>query len=145
MLTLEAAIDSITDKLTADFSPAQAWYEEGIPSFESLHYVNSTLKPYIVVQFGDLIQGFGRSFAGTRGDDHDFPIRFAAVAPTAKIARQLRVKLTDEFTGFAPDYCGEMVKRGGGGIFTVTNDNGAAVAYVAPVGFRTSLTLFEVA
>lgn len=141
-LTLEAAIKSITDEL--DDLP-QDWYEEGVPEFSSLHLTGGVLKPYFVVQFADIIQGFGRSMAGTRGDDHDFPVRFMAVAPTAKIARQLRVKLTDVFTGFQPDYCGEMVKRGGGGLFTVTNDNGAIVAYVAPVGFRTSLTLFDVA
>lgn len=142
MLTLEAAIQSVLDELDA---LPQDWYEEGIPEFENLHFVGGALKPYSVVSFGDLTQGFGRSFAGTRGDDHDFPVRFMAVAPTAKIARQLRTKLTDVFTGFTPDYCGELVKRGGGGLFTVTNGNGSAVAYVAPVGFRTSLTLFEVA
>lgn len=142
MLTLEAAIESITDKIEADF--AEKWYEDGIPDFESLKYSGSVLKPYIVVQFADIVQGFGRSFAGTRGDDHDFPVRFQVVAPTAAIARMLRVKLTDKFTGFKPDYCGEMVKRGGGGLFTITNANNAVVAYVAPVSFRTSLTLFEV-
>lgn len=142
MLTLEAAIQSVLDEL--DTLP-QDWHEEGIPEFDNLHYVAGVLKPYFVVSFGDITQGFGRSFAGTRGDDHDLPVRFMAVAPTAKIARQLRTKITDVFTGFAPDYCGELVKRGGGGLFTVTNDNGAVVAYVAPIGFRTSLTLFEVA
>lgn len=142
MLTLEAAIDSVLDALEG---LPQDYYEEGIPTYDNLHYVAGVLKPYFVVSFGDITQGFGRSFAGTRGDDHDLPVRFMAVAPTAKIARQLRTKITDVFTGFAPDYCGELVKRGGGGLFTVTNDNGAVVAYVAPIGFRTSLTLFEVA
>lgn len=141
MLTLEAAIDSVLTKLEA--LPLDH-YEDGIPEFGNLRYKNGVLVSYYVVSFGDITQGFGRSFAGTRGDDHDFPVRFFCVAPKATDARKMRTKITDEFTGFAPDYCGELVKRGGGGQFTVTNDNGATVAYVAPVMFRTSLTLFEV-
>lgn len=141
MLTLDAAIASIEDELD---NLVQSWYEDGIPTFSTLKFSGGKLEPYIVVSYGDLIQGFDRSMAGTRGDAHDFPVRFMAVAPSAKIARQLRVKLTDMFTGFSPDYCGELKKRGGGGIFTVINDNDAVVAYAAPVSFRTSLTLFEV-
>jgi hypothetical protein len=141
-LTLEAAIESITSKIDTDF--VQDWHEDGIPEFDSLKFKGGVLEPYIIVQFSDIVQGVGRSFAGTRGDDYDFPVRFMAVAPTAKIARQLRVKLTDKFTGFQPSYCAEMMKRGGGGLFTVTSDSGAVVAYVAPVYFRTSLTLFEI-
>lgn len=141
-LTLETAIQSIETVL--DGLP-QDWYEDGIPTFDTLHMSGGILKPYFVVSYGDLIQQGSRNFAGTRGDDHVLPIRFMAVAPTAKIARQLRIKLTDVFTGFSPEYCGEMVKRGGGGTFTVVNDNDVVVAYVAPVNFRTSLTLFEAA
>lgn len=141
MLTLEAAIDSVITQLDTLPFPN---YEDGIPEFSNLHYSGGSLKPYYVVAFGDITQGFGRSFAGTRGDDHDLPVRFFCVAPRAADARKMRTQITDEFTGFTPDYCGELVKRGGGGMFTVTNDNGATVAYVAPVMFRTSLTLFEV-
>ena len=143
MLTLEAAINSITSKIETDF-PTEAWYEEGIPTFDTLHVKAGKLQPYIVVQFADIVQGYGRSFAGTRGDDYDFPIRFAVVADTAENARNGRIAITDKFTGFQPDYCAEMMKRGGGGMFTVTSDSGAVVAYVAPVNFRTSLTLYEV-
>lgn len=142
MLTLDAAITSI--ETTLDGLP-QAWYEDGIPTYDNLHLSGGVLKPYIVVSYGDIIQQGSRNFSGTRGDDHVLPVRFMAVAPTAKIARQIRVKLTDAFTGFSPDYCGELVKRGGGGTFTVINPNDVIVAYVAPVNFRTSLTLFEVA
>lgn len=141
-LTLEDAIASIETEL--DDLP-QSWYEDGIPTYDNLHLTGGVLKPYIVVSYGDIIQQGSRNFAGTRGDDHVLPVRFMAVAPTAKIARQLRVKLTDVFTGFEPDYCGQLVKRGGGGTFTVISPNDAIVAYVAPVNFRTSLTLFEVA
>lgn len=142
MLTLDAAITSIETTLGG---LPQAWYEDGIPTYDNLHLSGGVLKPYIVVSYGDIIQQGSRNFAGTRGDDHVFPVRFMAVAPTAKIARQLRVKLTDVFTGFSPSYCGELVKRGGGGTFTVISPNDAIVAYVAPINFRTSLTLFEVA
>lgn len=142
MLTLDAAINSITAKLESDFT--QDWYEDGIPSYESLKMSGGKLVPYIVVQFADLVQGIGRSFAGTRGDDHDFPIRFYAVADTGKKARQIRTKLIDKFTGFHPAYSAEMMKRGGGGLFTITDSNGAVVAYIAPTSFRTSLTLFEI-
>jgi hypothetical protein len=142
MLTLDAAIESIEDVLDSQF--VQDWYEEGIPSFESLHFKNGNLMPYICVQYADLVQGIDRAMAGTRGDAHDFPVRFIAVSSSAKVSRQIRNKLIDKFTGFSPDYCGEMVKRGGGGAHTVVDDNGAVVAYIAPAMFRTSLTLFEV-
>lgn len=141
-LTLEDAIASIESELDA---LPQSWYEDGIPTYENLRLSGGILKPYFIVSYGDLIQQGSRAVAGTRGDDHVFPVRFMVVAPTAKIARQLRVKLTDVFTGFSPDHCGELVKRGGGGTFTVIAPNDAIVAYVAPVNFRTTLTLFETA
>lgn len=141
MLTLEAAIKSIEDKLD---SLPQEWHEDGIPTFENLHLSGGHLVPYITVSYGDIIQGIDKSMAGARGHAHDFPVRMFAVAPTAKIARQIRVKLTDVFTGFSPDHCGQMQKRGGGGMFTMVDGSDVIVAYVAPVMFRTSLTLFEV-
>lgn len=141
MLTLDAAITSIETQLN---TLPQPWYEEGVPTYENVKLSGGNLIPYITVQYGDIIQGRDKNMGGTRGDAHDFPVRMFTVAPTAKIARQLRTKLTDVFTGFKPDYCGEMQKRGGGGMFTMTDDNDVIVAYVAPVMFRTSLTLFEV-
>lgn len=137
-VTIGDAIESIESVL--DGLP-QDWYEEGVPTFETLHMTGGILQPYFVVSYGDVIQQGSTAFAGTRGDDHVLPVRFMAVAPTAKIARQLRVKLTDVFTGFTPDYCGEMTKRGGGGTYTVTNANDVIVAYVAPVNFRTTINL----
>lgn len=141
-LTLDAAIASIETKLNTF---PQSWYEEGVPTYQSLHLSGGVLKPYFVVQYGDLVQGINKSMAGTRGDAHDLPVRIIGVAPTAKIARRLRNKAIDEFTGFSPDYCGEMQKRGGGGVFTVTDPSDVIVAYLAPAMFRTSLTLFDVA
>jgi hypothetical protein len=141
-LSLNAAIGSIETQLNTF---AEDWYEDGIPTYSTLKKRGGNVVPYIVVSYGDLVQGRDRAVAGTRGDAHDFSVRFMAVAPTAKMARQLRTRLTDKFTGFSPDHCGQMMKRGGGGIFTMTDNNDAVVAYVAPVNFRTSLTLFEVA
>jgi hypothetical protein len=140
--SLDAAISSIQTKLD---SLPQPWYEDGIPEYENLHLSGGNLVPYIVVSYGDISEGFDKSMAGARGNAHDLPVRFYAVAPTAKIARQIRTKLIDVFTGFKPDHCGELRKRGIGGTFTMADDNGAIVAYVATASFRTSLTLFDTA
>ena len=141
-ITLNDAIESIEDHLG---NLPQPWYEDGIPTYETLKMSGGVVKPYFLVSYGDILQQGSRAFSGTRGDDHTVPVRFMAVAPTAKIARQLRVKLTDHFLGFAPDYCGEMTKRGAGGTYTITDANDEIVAYVALVNFRVTLNVFEVA
>jgi hypothetical protein len=141
--SLDAAIASIETQLNT--LTGFTWYEDGIPTYENLHLSGGILKPYIVVSYGDISEGFDKSMAGARGNAHDLPVRFYAVAPTAKIARQVRGKLTDKFTGFMPAHCAELRKRGGGGLFTMVDNNGAIVAYVATVSFRTSLTLFGAA
>lgn len=142
-LSIDFTAEDILARVRSQFSVQQV-YEGGVPTAETLIRNGDELDPYIVVDFGDLSRGRGSSFAGPRGDDYMLPVRLIAVAHNTTIARQLRTKGTDSLLGYTPIYAGPMHKRPGGGTFVVTDDNGSAVAYLAPSMFHTTVTLLDI-
>lgn len=119
-----------------DTAFAQPIVEQGIPDIETvLRNQNGQIDPYIAIQFGDLQQGRTYSFVGPRGDDYVMPVYFQCIAPKVSIARGLHNKLLDVFLGEEFPWSGNVRKRPGGGMFTMTNSNSATEAYAAPASF----------
>lgn len=115
---------------------AQPIVEQGVPDIETVRRNPSgQIDPYIAIQFGDLQQGRTYSFVGPRGDDYVMPLYFQCIAPKAGIARDLYNKLLDVFLGEDFPWSGNVRKRAGGGMFTMTNSNSATEAYSFPASF----------
>lgn len=119
-----------------DAAFVQPVVEQGIPDIDTVRR-NSVgdIEPYIAIQLGDLQQGRNRSFVGPRGDDYVMPIYAQCIAPSAKIARQLQNKLVDVLLGAGFPWSGNVRKRPGGGMYTMTNSNSATEAYSFPSSF----------
>lgn len=134
MSNINGIQEAILSHLKSAF--AQPIIEQGIPDIDTvLRNETGDIEPYIAIQFGDLQQGRGRSFAGPRGDDYILPMYFQCIAPTPKIARTLQNKLLDEMLGEGFSWAGQVRKRAGGGMFTMTNSNAATEAYTMPSSF----------
>lgn len=118
-----------------DAAFVQPVVEQGIPDIETVRRVNGAIEPYIAVQFGDLQQGSTYSMVGPRGDDYVLPIYFQCIAPSVKIARQLQNKVLDTMLGAGFPWSGNVRKRPGGGMFSMTNSNSATEAYTMPASF----------
>lgn len=110
--------------------------EQGIPDITTVRRNGvGDIEPYIAVQFGDLQQGSSYSMVGPRGDDYVLPIYFQCIAPEVGIARSLQNKLLDVMLGAGFPWSGNVRKRPGGGMFTMTNSNSATEAYTFPASF----------
>lgn len=110
--------------------------EQGIPDIDTvLRNSAGEIEPYIAMQFGDLQQQGATSFVGPRGDDYVMPIYFQCIAPEAGIARGMQNKLVNVLLGEGFPWSGNVRKRPGGAMFTMTNSNSATEAYTAPSSF----------
>lgn len=133
--TIGITQEGMLDLLEAAF--VQPIVEQGIPDINTVrrNSVTGEIEPYIAIQFGDLQQGRGMSFAGPRGDDYVMPIYAQCIAPEAKTARQLQNKLVDVLLGEGFPWSGNVRKRPGGGMYPMTNSNSATEAYTSPSSF----------
>lgn len=134
MPTLEQTQESILTLLDARF--AQPVVEQGIPDIQTVRRNSAgNIDPYIAIQFGELQNSTGKSFIGPRGHDYDMPIYVQCIAPEPGIARRLQNKLADVLLGVSFEWSGNMAKRPGGGMFPMTNSNGATEAYTSASSF----------
>ena len=125
---------AILDYLEDEF--AQPIIEQGIADAETVvRNAVGDIDPYIALQFGDLQQGRGRSMTGARGDDYILPIYFQCIAPTPGIARGLQNKVLDVMLGAKFSWAGNVRKRPGGGMFSMTNSSSSTEAYTFPASF----------
>lgn len=126
--------ENILSYLDAQF--VQPIVEQGIPDvYTVMRNSSGAIEPYIALQFGDLQQGRAYSMSGPRGDDYVMPMYFQCIAPTVKIARGLHNKLMDVLLGEGFPWSGNVRKRPGGGMFTMTNSNAATEAFTFPASF----------
>lgn len=110
--------------------------EQGIPDIDTVRRNSAgEIEPYIAVQFGDLQQQGATSFVGPRGDDYVMPVYFQCIAPEAGIARGIQNKLVNVLLGEGFPWSGNVRKRAGGAMFSMTNSNSATEAYTAPSSF----------
>lgn len=115
---------------------AQPIVEQGVPDIQTVVRNGAgQIDPYIAIQFGDLQQGRSYSFVGPRGDDYVMPMYFQCIAPEIEIARGLQNKLLNVFLGEDFPWSGNVRKRPGGGMFTMTNSNSATECYTFPASF----------
>lgn len=135
MPTINQTQEDILTLLDGAF--VQPVVEQGIPDIYSVrrNATSGQIEPYIAIQFGDLQQGRTYSMVGPRGDDYVLPIYFQCIAPTVKVARQLQNKVLDTMLGEGFPWSGNVRKRPGGGMFTMTNSNSATEAYTFPASF----------
>lgn len=121
--------------LDAEF--VQPIVEQGIPDINTVRRNATTgeIEPYIAIQFGDIQQQGARSFVGPRGDDYVMPLYAQCIAPEAGVARGLQNKLVNVLLGEGFPWSGNVRKRPGGAMFTMTNSNSATEAYTAPSSF----------
>lgn len=121
--------------LDAEF--VQPIVEQGIPDSNTVRRNATTgeIEPYIAIQFGDIQQQGARSFVGPRGDDYVMPLYAQCIAPEAGVARGLQNKLVNVLLGEGFPWSGNVRKRPGGAMFTMTNSNSATEAYTAPSSF----------
>lgn len=134
MTTEELIQEAILTAL--DSALAQEVVEQAIPDAQTVKRDSSgNIKPYVAIQFGDLQQGVGRSFAGPRGDDYILPVYVQAVAPTAKIARQIINKVRNVMLGADYPWSGNVRKRSGGMLYPINASNSATEAFVSPASF----------
>lgn len=134
MSTLNQTQEEILTLLRSEF--AQPIVEQGVPDIDTvLRNPSGQIDPYIAIQFGDLQQGRAFSFVGPRGDDYVMPVYFQCIAPKVGIARDLHNKLLNVFLGEYFPWSGNVRKRPGGGMFTMTNSNSATEAYTMPASF----------
>lgn len=131
---IEGIQQAILNALESQFP--QPVVEQGIADAETvLRNAHGGIDPYIAIQFGDLQQGRGFSFAGPRGDDYILPMYFQCIAPTPALARGLQNRLVDMMLGRGFSWAGQVRKRPGGGMFSMTNSNNATEAYTMPASF----------
>lgn len=134
MPSISQTQEEILELLRGEF--AQPIVEQGIPDISTVkRNLAGEIDPYIAVQFGDLQQGRATSMVGPRGDDYVLPIYVQCIAPEVGIARELQNKILDVMLGAGFPWSGNVRKRPGGGMFTMTNSNSATEAYTFPASF----------
>lgn len=134
MPSISQTQEEILELLRDEF--AQPIVEQGVPDISTVkRNLAGDIDPYIAVQFGDLQQGRATSMVGPRGDDYILPIYVQCIAPEVGIARELQNKILDVMLGAGFPWSGNVRKRPGGGMFTMTNSNSATEAYTFPASF----------
>lgn len=134
MPSINQTQEEILELLRDEF--AQPIVEQGIPDIQTVkRNTAGDVDPYIAIQFGDLQQGRATSMVGPRGDDYVLPIYVQCIAPEVGIARQLQNKILDVMLGAGFPWSGNVRKRPGGGMFTMTNSNSATEVYTFPASF----------
>lgn len=146
--------DDIMDYTRANF--AQPVHRGGVPTLETLRLTSGRLRPYLVVNFSDIIRQGSKSFGGTRGDDYIQPVNFFCVAPhkltdaDQDIAEELQIRVIQGsgafpgITGHNVPYGGEMVKRGGGGMYVMSDASSKPVADIAFASFSVTVQLLDI-
>lgn len=143
MLNLVGIQDQVFEAL--DNAIPQPLYEQGIPDADTIKKVNGKVQPYVALQFGDLQDRLrGKGFVGVRNDDYELPIYIQVVAADPDKARKIASgPVLDAMLGLSFDWTGEVRKRSGGGMWPVTNSNGATEAYLFPSSWALTVQLNE--
>lgn len=135
MENLESFQDDLLQHLR-DNLPAEV-VEQSVPDAKSVRRssVNGEVIPYYAIQFGDLQAGGARSMAGARGDDYQIPFYVVCIAGEASLARRLYNRLLDHVLGKGFRWTGDVRKRPGGAMFTMTQTDASTEAYAFPASF----------
>jgi len=112
-----------------------------VPQPSDIVLTNGTFSPYVVLRFGDMAQGGGRSFAGARGDQYYMMLDFMCVGPSPELAERVQSKVIDVMLGWKPANAGELNKMPGGSSFVVVDSDDKPLAFLANASFRVSFNI----
>lgn len=118
-------------------------YRGGIPELATLKYENGILKPYAVLNFGDIVKVGNGSFAGSRSDEYMQTIHVYCVAKEDAIAEGWQIRIIDALMGYRPEYAGEVYKRPGAGTYAVINNAGGIETFIAATAFGCNIQLMD--
>jgi len=137
-------LDEVQDAFLSALETAipQKVVEQAIPDIDTVErYPDGSVKVYVALQFGDLMEGQTHSAAGPIGDDYIVPVYVQAVAPSAEIARKVANRVVSAVLGESFQWSGSVRKRLGGGLWPIVGSNGATEAYLAPASFSVPMQL----
>lgn len=119
--------------------------EQGIPDSYTVRKVDGKILPYIALQFGDLQRRQdGQTFIGVRTFDYELPMYVQVCSANARQARQIASGVVLEaLLGLRFPWTGEVRKRPGGGMFQITQSNGATEAYLFPSSWAVTIQLID--
>jgi len=112
-----------------------------VPQPADIVLTNGTFAPYIVLRFGDMAQGGGRSFVGARGDQYYMMLDFMCIASSPTLAEQVQSKVVDVMLGWKPDSAGQLNKMPGGSSFVIIDSDDKPLAFLANASFRVSFNI----
>jgi len=112
-----------------------------VPQSSDIALTNGTFSPYVVLRFGDMAQGGGRSFAGARGDQYYMMFDFMCVAGSPELAEQVQSKVIDVMLGWTPANAGQLNKMPGGSSFLVVDSDDKPLAFLAVASFRVNFNI----
>lgn len=131
--TLDEAQEGILARLRTIPQPV---YEIAIPDTGTvLKSADGEIEPYVAIQFGDPQREGQRNIATTVLDSHVLPVYVQVIGPTAKICRQLANKVVVTLLGYSVPHGGQLTKRSGGPIYSITATTGAVEAYLMPSSY----------
>lgn len=129
-----------------DAAIPQPLVEQGVPDAGTVRKVDGKIEPYVALQFGDLQDvSSGRGFTGVRTNNYDLPIYVQVCAADSTVARRIASGVVlNTLLGMTGPWTGELRKRPGGGMFPVTNSNGATEAYLFPSSWACRVQIADV-
>jgi len=141
MISIEAIRDDILAYLNTSVSIEV--YRGGVPELATLQYENGLLKPYAVLNFGDILKTSNGTFTGSRSDGYMQTINIYSVAKEVEIAEGWQIRILDALLGYKPEYAGEIYKRPGTGTYVVVSDTGGVEAFIAQTAFGCNIQLLD--
>lgn len=110
----------------------------GVPTAESLPFVNGALEPYVVLRFSDMMPtSGGGSWMGAQWDEYYSYVDGLCLGPTEDDARELANLVNSWMLGKKLSNASAIKKNYGGGSFAIFAEaNRNPVAFVATTSFR---------
>lgn len=140
--TLSDIQDSALEFLRANL--AQDVHEDYIPNSKTLRRDEAgNVRPYVVVQFGDLQPQYAYAMTGPQDDDYALPIYIQAISSDASVSRKIANQVLRKFLGWTTPWGGNVRKKTGFQFFTVDSSDGSIEAYAFPLFFNLLIQLAE--
>jgi hypothetical protein len=141
MISIEAIRNDVLAHLETEISLDV--YRGGVPELATLQYESGILKPYAIIQFGDIIKVGNGTFTGARSDEYMQTFQIYCIAKEVSIAEGWQIRVIDALLGYRPEYAGETYKRPGSGTFVIPNESGGVEAFIATTAFGCNIQLMD--
>jgi hypothetical protein len=141
MISIEAIREDVLTHLESELTLNV--YRGGVPELSTLQYENGILKPYAIIQFGDIIKVGNGAFVGSRSDEYVQTFQIYCIAKEVNIAEGWQIRVIDAMLGYRPQYAGETYKRPGSGTLVIPNESGGIEAFIATTAFGCNIQLMD--